>query len=232
MSFFSVEEAAVGAGCFAPPSEELSPGSTVSTASNSSNHTPGDELLQLPEPVVSAAAGEEGSAEEKPYVFSDLSTGGAASVSSTAEPTSAVPRFAPGLRVLVADDMALNRKLMLRVFAKEIGGSWRTSEADTAEKVLTALSEEQFDLLIIDEYFSDDGNALRGSGAIARFREQEAQRGGRLPIISCTCNAQQEGARIMACGADDVWGKPFPKCRDGSLQRCLARVMPQHVVES
>lgn len=64
------------------------------------------------------------------------------------------------------------------------------------------------------------------------LREREATEGcPRLPVISCSGMSSLDGSKFYACGADEVWNKPFPSYADGSLQRSVARLIPQHVVE-
>ena len=141
-------------------------------------------------------------------------------------PRAAMPTFAAGVHVLVADDMRLNRRVLHKAFVSHFGSGWVVTETSTAEATLAALAPGHgFALLVIDEIFSDVDDLLRGSAAISLIREREAAEGmPRLPIISCTGNAAYDAERILACGADLVWNKPFPSFVDGSMQRDVARV--------
>jgi CheY-like chemotaxis protein len=108
-------------------------------------------------------------------------------------------------------------------------------EATTAEDALGALQHGgPFDLLVMDEIFSDMNRSLaRGSEAVQQLRQREAADGRpRLMVISCTGNAElgEMRARLLECGADEVWTKPFPNAHDGSMQRSLAKLLPQHVL--
>ena len=90
-----------------------------------------------------------------------------------------------------------------------------------------------FHLLVMDEVFSDmDVGVMRGSAAIQLLRQREALEGReRLKIVSCTGNSVGEScAHLLEAGADAVWGKPFPNVQDGSMQRRVARLLPDYVV--
>jgi len=142
------------------------------------------------------------------------------------------PEFKAGVHVLVADDARINRILLRRAFTSRFGADWTVQEAASAEDVLAALLPgHRFDLLVIDEIFSDIAvGQMRGSAAIAILREREASQNlARLVAISCTGNAAHDCARLMECGADDVWGKPFPNAYDGSMQKKVAELLPRFV---
>ena len=131
------------------------------------------------------------------------------------------------LKVLVADDIAMNRKLLRRVLEQQLGAGWAVAEAATAEEVLRLHLEEgaRYDLLVLDEIFArDPGEELmRGSEATRQLRAAEV----RTPIIACSGNAAGADSekKFRVAGADLVWGKPFPNFTDGSMQRDLARLL-------
>ena len=141
-------------------------------------------------------------------------------------------KFTGGVRVLVADDMRLNRQLLRRAFTRFFGLDWTVDAVETAEEVLEALTAGHgFDLLVCDEIFSDvDPDCMRGSTVIRQLREREAAEGlPRLAIVSCTGNPSQT---TYECGADDFWGKPVPSFSDGSLQKRVAMLLPQYVLST
>lgn len=160
----------------------------------------------------------------------------AATLPSNVSPPHAAPppRFKPGVNVLVADDMRLNRQLLRRAFETEFGANWTVREAATAEEAIALLvGGHGFHLLVMDEVFSDmDVGVMRGSAAIQLLRQREALEGReRLKIVSCTGNSVGEScAHLLEAGADAVWGKPFPNVQDGSMQRRVARLLPDYVV--
>lgn len=140
--------------------------------------------------------------------------------------------FHAGGRVLVADDVRVNRALLTRAFTKRFGSDWSVKEVTTAEEALEALCPGHgFELVVMDEIFSDiDDNCMRGSMAIRMLREREAAEGLKgVAVISCTGNASHESDSLMACGANVVWNKPFPSAEDGSMQRSIAMLLPHRV---
>ena len=88
-----------------------------------------------------------------------------------------------------------------------------------------------FDLLVMDEIFSDmDDGCMRGSAAIRLLRAREETEGlARLAVISCTGNASHQSGQLLECRADLVWIKPFPSAEDGTMQRDIARLLPRLV---
>uniref|UniRef100_A0A7S4BN71 non-specific serine/threonine protein kinase n=2 Tax=Chrysotila carterae TaxID=13221 RepID=A0A7S4BN71_CHRCT len=143
-------------------------------------------------------------------------------------------------RVLLADDASLNRRLLKRAFTNHFAEPWEVHEAATAEAAVSAAESTAFDVIVMDEIFSLDQKAMRGSEAIRQIRafEEEAQASGarrrrrRLVVISCTGNAnleEQKRALILA-GCDAVWGKPFPDFVDGSMQTEVGRLL--HLAEN
>ena len=57
------------------------------------------------------------------------------------------------LRVLIADDVTINRMLLRRALSQIKGPRWILSEATSAEETLTMTLSESYDLLIVDEYY-------------------------------------------------------------------------------
>jgi CheY-like chemotaxis protein len=146
------------------------------------------------------------------------------------------------LRVLIVDDVRLNRILLKHALAS-ISPGWDVSEAASAEEALTLvrggdrppLSPESFGLIIFDEQFDPSVHGaetvpMRGSEAIRLIREHEvATRAPRATIVSCTGHASHGLGSVMAyfyeCGSDAVWGKPYPNHRDGEMQAVLKSLL-------
>jgi len=144
--------------------------------------------------------------------------------SPVAQEASAVPALPKGLRVLVADDMRMNRKLMHRVLEREMKAEWVVETAETAEEAMERVlsAEPRFGLVIFDENFGAD--RMSGSQAIRLIREAGVTN---LVIISCTgaLGGSTSEEEILASGADAVWGKPFPSWSDGTMQGELAGLL-------
>ena len=75
----------------------------------------------------------------------------------------------------------------------------------------------------MDEIFSPEPGAMRGSAAITRLRSLGGEGGRRPVIIHCTgqidvcCDGEvcSAGALGRAIGADALWGKPMPSFTNG-----------------
>jgi signal transduction histidine kinase/CheY-like chemotaxis protein len=138
-----------------------------------------------------------------------------------------------GLRVLVADDVKLNRMLLKRALGKVLDEP-KFHEACTGEEALKMLSERAFDVAVLDEIYDSGGSSaggwadgesseqpgLRGSEVARRLRELEAAQrapsgqllGGGVLLIGCTGieGAPEHAALARASGQDLVWPKPTP----------------------
>ena len=76
------------------------------------------------------------------------------------------PKFEPNLRVLVADDGQTNRRLLRRAFTGYFGQDWSVVEASSADEALSLATATEFELVVMDEIFAPDPDAMRGSAAI------------------------------------------------------------------
>jgi CheY-like chemotaxis protein len=145
------------------------------------------------------------------------------------------PSLPEGLHCLVADDMKVNVLMLKKALSKHCGVGWRVSETSTADDAIRLFERAShngvsFALVVIDEHF-DSRSSLKGSEAIRRMRAFERQAGScRAAIVSCTGNCDTDGRGddeeyYRQCGADAVWGKPFPNFLNGDMQQSLARVL-------
>ena len=147
------------------------------------------------------------------------------SLGSAEAPPCILPRRtrSPGkIKVLVADDLPLNVKMMCRNIQNLPCGHFTICTASTAEEVVELVIEANasftpFDLLIIDENFMDPDGSLMNSGstAIKEIRALESLNGVRRPlaIISWTSDSDSQliSEKLLEYGADLVWGKPGPQ---------------------
>ena len=133
------------------------------------------------------------------------------------------PVFEPNLRVLVADDALMNRRLLRRAFTSYFGQGWSVTEATSAEEAVLLATETAFEVIVIDEIFAPGVEAMRGSTAIIDVRGHEARTdvARRAVIVSCTGNASSL-TNLGELGADLVWGKPMPNFTNGEMQNELA----------
>jgi len=129
--------------------------------------------------------------------------------------------------VLVADDLLVNRKLLRRAFMTCFGENWSVEEARTAEEALQMAKERTYALIVVDEVFSEEPAAMRGSAAIQQLRESEITLGEpRRKIVACTGNTMlllhAAGSEL---GPDLVWGKPMPSFLSGAMQLEISRLL-------
>jgi PAS domain S-box-containing protein len=121
-----------------------------------------------------------------------------------------------GLRLLVAEDNAVNRQLALALLAK-LG-----QQADVVEngrEAVEAVEREAYDVVLMDVQMPE----LDGLEATRQIRERLGSDGPR--IIAMTANAM-EGDReeCLAAGMDDYLSKPI---RPEELERALALSSPR-----
>jgi len=129
-------------------------------------------------------------------------------------------------RVLVADDAALNRRLLRRAFEKYFNPPWDVSEATIAPEALNAIKAaaacgRPFDLFIADENY-EPADVTTGTEAIRELRSYEAAHGlPRMAVILCTGNSEAVKSHSNDGSFDLCWMKPFPKFADGTMQAAV-----------
>jgi signal transduction histidine kinase len=144
------------------------------------------------------------------------------------------PTLPPTLRVLIADDVTMNLRLLQAALKRVGGGGWRVTAVEVAGEALTHFEAgrrdgDAFDLIIMDEHFDARSASVLGTDVIRQIRATENESGGgrRAAIISCSGNVEDcsDTSSFFASGADDVWQKPYPSFTDGTLQRRLRDVI-------
>jgi PAS domain S-box-containing protein len=107
------------------------------------------------------------------------------------------------LRVLLAEDNAVNRLVAIRLLEKR-GHS--VAIATDGREALAACQREQFDIILMDVQMPE----IDGISATGEIRKREEGTGKRVPIIALTAHAMQEDrARCLAAGMDGYVAKPF-----------------------
>ncbi|MCP4004641.1 MAG: response regulator, partial [bacterium] len=110
---------------------------------------------------------------------------------------------APGLRVLVAEDNAINLRLVTRVLE---GHGHTVVPAGNGSDAVTACSRERFDLVLMDVQMPE----MDGLEATAAIRELERSTGEHLPIVALTAHAMKgDRERCLEAGMDDYTTKPL-----------------------
>jgi signal transduction histidine kinase/CheY-like chemotaxis protein len=129
----------------------------------------------------------------------------------------AAPSAAPaGHRILVAEDHAVNRRV-LRAQLEKLG--YAADVLEDGQQALAALAGGGYSLLLTDLEMP----GLDGYELIREWRRREAAGPARrgLPIVALSANVLQgEAARCRAAGADDYLSKPVAL---QALGECLAR---------
>jgi CheY-like chemotaxis protein len=131
------------------------------------------------------------------------------------EPAAPAPAVVPaGLRVLVAEDNAVNRNVLLRMLAK-LG-----CEADavaTGREAVEAASRVRYDLVLMDVQMP----VMDGLTATRRIRALTMPAAAATPIVAMTANVLPDQiARCVEAGMDGHLGKPM---KPADLLNAIAR---------
>jgi two-component system, sensor histidine kinase and response regulator len=109
----------------------------------------------------------------------------------------------PHMRVLLAEDNAVNRKLAI-TFLEKRGHTVVVSE--NGREALDVLTRERVDIALMDVQMP----IMDGLEAIRAIRTKEQSTGAHLPIIALTAHAMKgDRERCLAAGADDYVAKPI-----------------------
>ena len=121
-----------------------------------------------------------------------------------------------GKRVLIAEDEAINRLYLARLFTSH---GWNTTEAANGEEALDFSLRNSYDLILMDISMPK----LDGLEATRRLRIFEKQHGrARNPVIALTAHAQENNREeCLHAGIDGFVSKPF---REHSLWKEIGRV--------
>ena len=118
---------------------------------------------------------------------------------------------------MVADDIAVNRMLMIRALKRLFPGS-RFMQAARAQEAFQLYVEFGFDLIVTDEHMASAEDMvgatpetkLCGSDVIAAVRKREALQPNRprTVIVSCTASDNESVSLVWASGPDQVLPMP------------------------
>jgi CheY-like chemotaxis protein len=121
------------------------------------------------------------------------------------------------LRILLAEDNAVNQRLVVRLLEKY---GHKTLVASTGREALAALEYQPVDLVLMDVQMPE----MDGLQATAIIRERERVTGEHVPIIALTAYAMKgDHERCLAAGMDSYVAKPL---NVQNLFAAIARVLP------
>lgn len=119
-------------------------------------------------------------------------------------------------RILVAEDEPMNQTILARYLDK-MGVEYKL--VDNGQKVLQALQEDSFDLILLDIVMPE----MSGMEVLQRLRTIEKEQGReKLPVVVMSALDHEEQENFLQAGADDLLPKPFNFQR---LQRVLGSIL-------
>jgi two-component system, sensor histidine kinase and response regulator len=125
---------------------------------------------------------------------------------------------AASLRVLLAEDNAVNQRLAVRLLGKR---GHHVVVAGNGAEALAAMEKQEFDLVFMDVQMPE----MDGLEATAEIREKEKTSGKHLPIIALTAHAMKgDREKCIASGMDGYLTKPIrPQELDEVLEDFMTR---------
>ena len=126
------------------------------------------------------------------------------------------------LHILLAEDNAINQRLARRLLERQ---GHRVTVANNGTEVLGALTQDQFDVVLMDIQMP----IMDGMEATSKIREEERSTGRHVPIIALTAHAMKDDeAQCLAAGMDGYVTKPIDIAQ---LSAAIARVVPGNLPE-
>jgi PAS domain S-box-containing protein len=142
---------------------------------------------------------------------------GAVGADEPSPPSSEPAAASRPLNVLVAEDNAINQRL-IRDVLEALGHVVAVVEG--GQELLTELERRDFDVIFMDVYMPN----LDGLQTTALVRAREQPGGRRVPIVAFTAHAVAGYREVcLNAGMDDYVSKPF---RIQDIKEVLARVVP------
>jgi len=108
------------------------------------------------------------------------------------------------LSFLLIDDVAMNRSMLRRRIKRGIAPNAKITEASTGEEALVICGEQQFDVIVVDQYMEEAGGVMVGTDVVFAMRRM------RIDSIIIGCSGNDMDDLFKEAGADWVWGKPMP----------------------
>ena len=128
---------------------------------------------------------------------------------------------ARSLRVLLAEDNAVNQRLVVKLMEKK---GHTLVVANNGLEALAALEHEKFDVVLMDVQMPEMG----GFEAAGRIREREKSTGEHIPVIAMTAHALKgDRERCLEAGMDGYVSKPI---QSRLLFEAMENVVPSPVL--
>jgi CheY-like chemotaxis protein len=109
----------------------------------------------------------------------------------------------PALRILLAEDNPVNRKMAVRMLEKR---GHEICAVRNGREAIEAYENGMFDLVLMDVQMPE----IDGFSATAKIREKEKSTGDHIPIIAMTAHAMKgDRERCLAAGMDEYMSKPI-----------------------
>lgn len=127
-----------------------------------------------------------------------------------------------GLRILLAEDNAVNRKVAVRMLEK-----WgcEVKAVNNGQEAMAALEQSQYDMILMDCHMP----GLDGYEATKEIRRREESTGQHIPIIAFTASAMEDDREAcLAVGMDDYVVKPV---KPAELLQALLRWQGRSTVD-
>jgi two-component system, sensor histidine kinase and response regulator len=124
-----------------------------------------------------------------------------------------------GLKILLAEDNAVNQKLAVLLLEKR---QHRVTVADDGRKAVELFQHETFDVILMDVQMP----VMDGLAAVAEIRRLEAaSHAHRIPIVAMTAHAMKgDRERCLAAGMDGYVSKPIhPRELYGAIDQLVKR---------
>jgi CheY-like chemotaxis protein len=140
-----------------------------------------------------------GQAELRSAVIRALSLGGA----ETYQPATPERRPTKSLSILLAEDNAVNQKVISGLLKKQ---GHRVEMAANGREALDMFSRARFDLVLMDVQMPE----MDGLEATKAIRKREQKTGGHVPLVALTAHAlKTDYDRCLAAGMDGYLSKPI-----------------------
>jgi CheY-like chemotaxis protein len=108
------------------------------------------------------------------------------------------------VRILLAEDNMINRKIVLRILEKKLG--YHAVTVTNGKDAIAHLEKKDYDLVLMDCQMPE----MDGYEATRRIRDESSSvRNHRIPVIAMTANAMKgDREKCLEAGMDDYISKP------------------------